>query len=137
MASTQLTIKVVSMKRLANTKNGNPRWRIGSNFGTWDTEPDSNAISFISDNLVGRKCRAWLNDAGRIIKMEEEKKFKVTIEFEYEDYYTGYEENYPAEITNAVDATKFDLDSNDPMMLLEAIQGRDLTITVQEINHEA
>ncbi|AXH46545.1 hypothetical protein SEA_ROBINSPARKLES_98 [Gordonia phage RobinSparkles] len=61
---------------------------------------------------------------------------KVTIEFTYDDFYTGNEDRYPDSVKNYIDAAKFDLDSDDPAVLIEALMDQDLKITIVPNNPE-
>lgn len=53
---------ITSMKRLMNSKNGNPRWEVSTPMGTWQTKPDATDASLLSESIVGRKCRITLEN---------------------------------------------------------------------------
>lgn len=51
---------VTGIKRLTNTKNGNPRFEVSTPEGTWKTKPDSSDAGKIGDRGVGKRVRLTL-----------------------------------------------------------------------------
>lgn len=68
--------KITKVERRLNSKNGNPRWKLGVDEGAYAlallTEPDSAAGHRISEDLVGQTVTLVLNDDQRVIDIVED-----------------------------------------------------------------
>jgi hypothetical protein len=53
---------ITGLKRLTNTKNGNPRWEVSTPMGTWRTKEDAADAGKLTEYAVGRNCRLALEN---------------------------------------------------------------------------
>lgn len=67
----EITGRVTRVNRLTNTVNGNPRWSVHLDSGSYRTVPDSQVSYDLHEGWVGREVKAVLDGQSRIVKLEE------------------------------------------------------------------
>lgn len=75
-AGDHVTTTIVKVNRRSNTPSGNPRWRLITQHGVFETEPDTQVSHMITDRLTDKGRRRGLfdltlNSAGRVIGLTE------------------------------------------------------------------
>lgn len=59
--------RITAMKRIANTRSGNPRWNITLDDGfAWVTEDDAAFAGSLHDGMIGQNVELTLTPVGRI-----------------------------------------------------------------------
>jgi hypothetical protein len=66
------TALVTDLKRLNNTVNGNPRWKVSFAIGSAITAPDVSDSYVIGDWMIGRSIDFSLDGRGRIVYIRTE-----------------------------------------------------------------
>jgi hypothetical protein len=63
-------MKILSVRRMGNSVNGNPQYSVNTDEGAWKTKPDA-AVSYEIPNWVGRDCWLTIDGYGYIVAVGE------------------------------------------------------------------